>query len=200
MVYMHRSLSRLAAVAAAAVLTTMSLPIGSAAAATSNDCNPSTSTKLLTGGLFGNTTDHLWVDYPSSTRTVVCFQFQSLSMGGFTVIFDAASGATLPSVDVDDQPGLCPNTVVTLQDPVPFRLAVGLAASAVCLTVNGSTVSVQFDQGNIGPSNLPVLEIWRDGGPAWGWIDVAACPAEWAIAVAFGGPTTCMSTNDRIFP
>jgi hypothetical protein len=197
---MRKTLSRLAGVMTCAVLAALVPGAGPASAATSADCNPATSTKLLTGGVLGNTTDHLWVDYPTPTRTVVCFRFDSLSLGGFTVIADAASGATPPRVDLDDNPALCPNPVLNLTDPVALRLAVGIATNSVCLTVGTSTLTVQFTQGNISPSTLPVFELWRDGGPDWGWIDVAACPVQYAEAVAFGGSTACMATNARVFP
>jgi hypothetical protein len=197
---MRNAVSRVAAAMAGALVATALLPAGSASAATSGDCNPATSTRLLTGGLFGNTTDHLWVDHPTATRTVVCFQFESLFFGGLAVIVDVASGATLPDVNVGDDPGLCGDTIATLADPVALRLAVGLASSSVCLTLGTSTLSLQFVQGNIGPSNLPVFEVWRDGGANWGWIDVAACPSEWAVAVVFDGPGDCMAQNERMFP
>jgi hypothetical protein len=196
---MRTALSRLAAVSACAVLATL-VPAGSASAATSNDCDPVRSKKIVTGGVFGNTTDHLWVDSPTATRTVVCFQFNSLSLGGLTVVADAASGATLPSVGLGDNPGTCSAPVLTLADPIALRLAVEVTTSTVCLTVGASTLTVQFSPGNISPSTLPALELWRDGGPDWGWIDVAACPVEYIVAVTTGGPTTCMETNDRILP
>jgi len=197
---MRKALCRVASTTAGVVLAALLVPIGAASAATSDDCDAATSTKLLTGGLFGNTTDHLWVDHPSSTRTVICFQFNSLSVGGLTVIADVASGATPPNVVVGDNPNLCPNVVATLSDPVTFRLAVALTTNAVCLTLGSSTLTVEVIPGNIDPGNLPVFEVWRDGGDNWGWIDVAACPLDWALAVAFGVPTSCMSTNDRVFP
>jgi hypothetical protein len=197
---MRKALSRIAAVATCVVLSTLVVPAGTASAATSDDCNPATSTKLVTGGILGNTTDHLWVDYPTPTRVVVCFQFRSLFAGGLTVVADVASGATPPSVDLGDDPGDCTDPVLNLADPVTLRLNVELATNTVCLTVGSSTLTVRFSQGNISPSTLPVFELWRDGGVNWGWIDAAACPVEYATAVAFGGPTTCMATNDRVFP
>jgi hypothetical protein len=75
-------------------------------------------------------------------------------------------------------------------------VVVGAETSSVCLTFDGRTLSVRLSQGAAG--GAPVFEAWRDGGPNWGWVDVAACPAEYALAVAFGGPTTCIETNDRI--
>jgi hypothetical protein len=197
---MRKALSHIAAIGASAVIAAVLLPAGTASAATSNDCDPVRSTKIVTGGLFGNTTDHLWVDHPTATRTVVCFQFTSLSLGGLTIVADTATGLTPPYLAVGSDPNLCPSPVLTLADPVPVRLAVSVPTNSVCLTVGTRTLTVQFTAGGIAPSPVPVFELWRDGGPDWGWIDVAACPVEYIVAVTTGGPTTCMETNDRILP
>jgi hypothetical protein len=178
----------LAYVTAAALVTAM-LP-GPASAATTNDCTAETSTRILTSGL--DDADRVWIDRPSETRTLVCVRFQSLSAGGLVVVVDDGG---IPTVSLGGDPWRCPFLVFALVDPVGIRLAVDVAHPAVCLTVGNTTLTVGVDPAT---GALPGVEVWRDGGPDWGWIDVAACPAEYALAVAFGGPTTCMESNERV--
>ncbi|HWL35975.1 MAG TPA: hypothetical protein VNQ77_07255 [Frankiaceae bacterium] len=199
---MRKAILRCAAVAATAVLTTTLLPASTAVAATSDDCRATESTRLFTGGLNEQPDDRVWIDSQSSTRTVVCVRWTwvQVPLGGLTIIADVASGGTLPDVDVDDDASLCPTVLATVADPVPVQISIGLAASAVCVKTGTTTMSIQFLEGNVGPSTLPVLEVWRDGGADWGYFDVAACPVEFALAVAIQEPTDCMETNDRLFP
>ena len=192
---MRRALSRTAAVMTTALLTAFVLPTGVASAATTDDCVRSRSLRLFSAGT--NDEDRLWVDYPSPTRAVVCFRMGSMFTGGLTIVVDTASTITLPNVVVGSDPSLCPEVIRDISDPIDLRLAIGLATTSVCITLEGTTTSLRFIEGNVSGA-LPVMEIWHDGGPAWGWFDVLACPVEYVIAVQFGGPTTCMSTNSRI--
>jgi hypothetical protein len=194
---MRTGLCRVAAITGAAVLTALLLPAGSASAAVSTDCVKSRSTRLFTSG--ANDEDRLWVDQQSPTRVVVCFRMESMSTGGVTIVADAASTVTLPDVHVGTSSSVCNQVVRHITDPVDVLLAVNLATNAVCISIEGSTTTVQFTQGNISGA-LPVFEVWRDGGTDWGWLDAAACPAQYAIAIAIGGPTTCMETNERLVP
>lgn len=189
---MRTALSR--SVAAGVALATV-LPAGVASAATSLDCRPETSVKAFTSG-----PDHVWVDRQSTTRVLVCVAIRSQPVGGLAVVADALAGATLPEVDVTNDPEVCPVVVRSISDPADVEIAVNLVTSAVCLTVEGSTLSIQFVPGDGEPGAPPVVEIWRDGGAEPGWIDIAACPVDFALFALLGVPTTCMSTNERIYP
>jgi len=196
---MRKGLFRAAAVAVAAtVFSTVALPSGVASAATTNDCVKSRSVRLYTQG--PEDEDRLWVDWVG-TRVVVCFVLGSQFSGGLTIVADTASSVTPPDVITGTDPALCAQVVPggDLNDPVRLRLAVNLTLNAVCLTLGDSTTTIRFVQPNASGA-LPLFEIWRDGGPNWGPIDVAFCPEEYVIAVVFGGPTTCLETNERVFP
>lgn len=193
---MRKTLFRSAVVAVAAtVLSTVALPSGVASAATTDDCVKERSVRLYTQG--PGDADRLWVDW-DGTRIVVCFTLGSQFSGGLTIVADTSSSVTRPDVVGGTDPALCPQVVQDIFDPVRLRLAVNLSLNAVCLTVGETTKTVRFVPGSF--NGLPDLEIWRDGGADWGWIDVAFCPQEYAIAVVFGGPTTCLQTNERVFP
>lgn len=199
---MRKALSRVAAVAASAVLTTVLMPAVGASAATSDDCDPVRSKKIFTGGVGNNTTDHLWVDVdPATSSVLVCFQLESLAIGGLTIVANYGTGFVPPHVHLYGNNSLCNSQVAGITDPIPVRLEVGVLNNAVCLTVGSSTITVQFHEGNTSPGALPVLEIWRDGSASTSpsLIDVLACPVEW-VGSLFGGPTPCLNSNARLFP
>ena len=194
---MRGTLTRVAAVAAgAALFATVGLPSGVASAEDSGDCVKERSVRLYTQG--PNDEDRLWVDQQSLTRVVVCLRLDSAFFGGIAIVFDATNIVTLPSVRTGTNPAACPQVVRDIADPVSLRLAVALATNTVCLTLDGKTTTVQFDDGDLTPA-MP-LEIWRDGGENWGLIDIASCPVEYAVLITITGPTGCLEHNERIFP
>lgn len=196
---MSKTLFRTAA-AAVAVMSLL-LPTG-ASAATSGDCRPETSVKAYTAGS-GAETDRVWVDRQAPTRVVVCIAYRSQPVGGIAIVADVLGGATLPEVDVTNDPTRCAVVVHSMTDPADVAIAVDrvdLAASTVCVTVENSTLAVQFLPGSVEPSAPPVIEVWRDGGTDSGWVDIAACPVDFALAVLLDIQSSCMSTNERIFP
>jgi hypothetical protein len=191
------------------------LPAGSASAtASSATCNPLTSTPIVTGGL--SPSNRVWVDGidandPLGTsRITVCVTLNNnlFYTGGMAIVFDAGSGViTPPAVNVTSSPTPC-GTVRPLWDSVTPNLAlmVNPTARAVCIRTGDPTThadvwtSVQFGAPSVTPGGLPTLEVWKDGGANWGFIDAAACPVEYVLFLTVGGPDTCMTTNKRVYP
>jgi hypothetical protein len=81
---------------------------GKASAATSNDCDVATSTRVPSADT--DAPDQVWIDSPSDTKTLVCVRTPSLNIGGLTVIADTGPGATPPSVDVGGDAALSART------------------------------------------------------------------------------------------
>jgi hypothetical protein len=173
--YMRTVLSRTAAVLGGAALVALALPAGTAAAATSADCPAASSTRLLTGGVLGSPDNKLWLYSPSSTQTVLCYDFvtptSSVRIASGAVVIGAGIGATPPSVTTGSNAAACTFEVVDLADPVSFRIALGAVGTTVCFTVNDETTSVTLN--GAGVSGTPSAEVWRDGTNSF--LDFALC-------------------------
>ena len=199
---MHKAIRR-AAVTTCVALTMMMPAHAGATGVTSNDCSAATSTQLYNGGTGNITTDRIWVDQPTTTRTVVCIQLWSEKLGGLTIVADTSSG-TAPNADVNLQgdPATCPDRIGGTGNPVPTEIRTDVGNATVCVTVGPATIVVRFVPGTIGPSNVPSLEIWHDGANSAGevgWFDVLACPDQYALVVAHASnDRTCMTRNSRL--
>jgi len=195
---MRNVLSRVVAIGTGIALTTIMLPAGPASAESSDSC--AGQYRLLTTPILENDDNRLWVDNPSPTRTVVCFDFPFLddigAIGSGAIVADATASAVPPRVIPGDNPALCGEEVVHSLDPaVEFRVAFGFATSTVCFTIETETLSLTFDDGSI-TGTPPTIQIWRDG--TFGVLDIAACPREWVAYVQAIGPADCMYANERI--
>ena len=192
---MRSVLSRAAAVTGGAALTLVLLPAGPAAAASSATCPQASSTRLFTGGVAGSADNKLWVYSPTSTQTIVCFDFYpTAAIGGGAIVLNTGVALAPPSVTVGSSPTACTTEVVRITDPVPFRLALGAAGTTVCFTLNSSTTTLTF--GGPSVSSVPSVEVWKDA--TFSWIAVAACPVQWAQYVAGGEFSPCLTSNTRI--
>lgn len=172
---MRTVLSRALAVAGGAALLAVSLPVGTAAAATSADCPAASSTRLLTGGVLGSDDNKLWLYSPSSTQTILCFDFVTptsrVRVASGAVVLGAGVGATPPSVTTGSNAAACTLELVDLADPVAFRIALGAVGTTVCFSLNGETTSVTLN--GAGVSGTPSVQVWRDGTNSW--LDFALC-------------------------
>lgn len=172
---MRTVLSRAAAVLGGAALIAASLPAGTAAAATSADCPAESSTRLLTGGVLGSPDNKLWLYSPSSTQTVLCFDFvtptSDVRIASGAVVIGAGVGATPPSVTTGSNAAACTLELVDLADPVAFRIALGAVGTTVCFTLNDETTSVTLN--GAGVSGTPSVQVWRDGTNSW--LEFALC-------------------------
>ena len=193
---MLRALSRATSIGAGLMLTTLTLPVGTAAAATSDVCDPLTSKRLLTTAILETGYNRVWVD-TSPTQTAVCFEFPYQRIGSGVIVATAPTVGVPPRVTPGNDPAACGVEILSPSDPVEFRLAVELdtpTSSIVCFTIGGETLSLEFASGTL-PSP-PTLQIWRDGTD--GWIDRLACGDDYVNYELDEGPQTCMLTNARI--
>ena len=196
---MRKTLTRAAVAIAGAALAAAVLPPGTAAAAYSGDCPEAASTRLLTVSVLGARPEKLWVYSPDATTTYVCFDFfgtDALAIGGGVIIARAGSGVVAPSVVVGTDPAVCSIAVIDAADPVRLRLMTSAGGSTVCLTVGSSTTTLTF--GLPGVSELPSVEVWRDGRSTL--LDTAACAPEFAERLVGDGTPyfVCSGTIQRI--
>jgi hypothetical protein len=188
------------------------LPAGSASAASSATCGPS-STQIVTGGM--HPSNKVWIDgvnpaNPLNTSTVVVCVTMNNSLfysGGLAIVFDAGSGViTPPAVAVTYNPTACGSVTPQWNSASPnLALLVNPATRAVCIRTGDPTThadvwtSVQFFPPTV-PGSLPTLEVWKDGGTNWGFIDAAACPVEYTLYLRGLGGEECMTANSQVFP
>lgn len=201
---MYRVFRRPAALALLVSTAAILLPAGQALAASSADCGPN-STQVITGG--ADPSNKLWIDSEGSTVTVCLTMNNSLTTtGGLVIVFDAGSGVfTPPWVNVGSSPTPCGSVTPQWDSSAPnLALLVNPTANAVCLRTGDPTThadvwtSVQFVEPSVDPGSLPTLEVWKDGGADWGWVDVLACPVEYSLYLRHLGPEDCMTANSRI--
>lgn len=155
------------------------LPSGTASAVeTSASCDPVRSEQLLTSPMpiFGGADNRLWVDRPTTTTLLVCFDIPFERVGGGVIVVNATPGGSTPSVTHGHNPAVCNLTVLNPSEPAQIRLSFNVATATVCLTIEGSTLTLSFNQGSPAP---PTVEIWRDG--QGDLIDILSCPVEWTL-------------------
>lgn len=189
---MRKVLSCAGVLAIGMSLTSLTAP-ASATSFSSDSCSAETSWKLVTNELLGSAENRVWIESPTLTRRIVCFDIPFGNTGGGAIVVDATPGGTAPSVVPGDNAGSCQFYAVNSTNPVVFRLGVNQATSTVCLVVEDKTLTLAFDAGS--PSGLPQIEVWRDGRAAA--LDVAACNVEYVLQL-IGGPNTCLYSNEPI--
>jgi hypothetical protein len=184
---------------AGALLAGALVSSGVASAETSASCPKTASYEIVSGA---NDSNRLWVYHvDGSSRTTVCLHIGTGAIGGLAIVVDTQSSLVPAIPTVGDDPNTCTFVVpgADLDQPVRFRLAINPSLNAVCITLAGSTTTVQFTVG-VPAVQLPLLEVWRDGGVDWGLIDAAACPDGFVNQAVFHTPSGCMATNTRLFP
>lgn len=168
---MHRTLSRIASVAAGAALAAVGLPASPATAASSASCPEAASTRILTGSVVGYN-NKLWVYSPTPSQTIVCFDFYAATvLAAGALVVNTNAGLTPPAVTPGTDPAACTIEVVRILDPVPFRLALGASGMTACFTVNSTTTSVTL--GLPGVTGVPSVELWSDA--SYSWVDFVLC-------------------------
>jgi hypothetical protein len=194
---MHPVLSR--PLLAGALLAAALVPSGVASAASSSSCPKESSQEIFSGSGDSN---RLWLYHvEGSSSWTVCLAIGTGAIGGIAIVADTQSNV-VPDIDVvGDDPARCSFDVpgADLTEPVAFHLAIDPALNAVCITLEGSTTTVQFSV-ETPDVQLPLLEVWRDGGENWGLLDVAACPDDYLRQAVFHEASDCMETNQRLFP
>lgn len=186
-------------VVAGALLAAALVSSGVASAETSASCPKAASYEIVSGD---NDSNRLWVYHvDGSSRTTVCLHIGTGAIGGLAIVVDTQSNVVPPLPTIGDDPNTCSFVVpgADLDKPVNFRLAINPSLNTVCITLEGSTVTVQFAVG-VPSVQLPLLEVWRDGGTDWGLIDAATCPDGFINQAVFHVPSECMATNTRLFP
>lgn len=193
---MRSVLSRATAVAAGAALAMLVLPAGTAAAASSSDCPPGPSTRLLTGSVLDSPENKVWVYSPSATQTIICFELHSVvGIASGAVVVGAGLWGT-PSVTIGSDDDACTVEVVDLTDPVALRIALGAVGTTVCLSVNGETTAITVN--GVGVAVPPSIEVWRDGTDSL--LDRVACAAHLPeYLTGDQGPyLDCAYSNERL--
>lgn len=171
---MRTLVRRASAAIGGAALLLVALPAVPASATTSLSCPAASSTRILTAGVGGGGDNKLWVYQPTTSQTIICFDFYpTASLAAGAVVLNTGSSITLPGATVGTDPTACTTEVVRITDPVPFRLALGASGTTVCFTVNSSTTSLRVTLGSVG--TIPSVELWSD--PSFTWQDVALCAA-----------------------
>lgn len=189
---MRKILSGAAVLAIGMSLTSLTAP-ASATTYSSDSCSAATSWKLVTNELLGSDENRVWIESPTLTRRIVCFDLPFGNTGGGAIVVDATPGGTAPSVVPGNDPASCPFYAVNSTNPVLFRLGFNQATSTVCIVLEDKTLTLAFSAGS--PSGLPQIEVWRDGRAAA--LDIAACPVDYTLQL-LGGPNTCIRSNSRI--
>lgn len=189
-----RSIPRHLAGIGAVLALLLAVPATPANAETSGSCNASTSRRLLTIPILGSGDNRLWVDSPSPTRTLVCFDFPFLGIGSGVVVVDTSSSGTPPAITPGSNPADCGFEIVAPSDPVAFRLAIDVPKSMVCFSLADKTVTLKFSTGSV--SGTPTLEVWHDG--TFSWFDVVSCPVPYALSEVGAGSDDCMTTPGRV--
>jgi hypothetical protein len=181
------------AVVAIAGLTSLTSP-AHATTYSSTSCSATTSTRLVDNSLLGSGQNRVWVEAPTLTRRIVCFDIPFGNTGGGAIVVDAAPGQVPGPILPGDTATSCPFYTIDSANPVVLRLGVNQSTSTVCLVVADKTLTLTFTGQTGGvPQNI---QVWRDGKAAT--LDVAACPVSYTVLLVTGVNDGCISSNARI--